>query len=176
MGLVREHERLRAGKFARDIAGVAILIAFASLKVSATALHRWYLDQKVFPMKIVRSRRVAPALAVCLLMALSAHAVSSNRENRCGWLQNPTPGNWWLDDKDGSWTLSVMGEPPVPGFDEIPDMSTKGWVVTNAGSHGYGCACVDMEVERGTGKVVRIFAAKPLSLKRCKADRALPAP
>ena len=176
MTLIRDQERLRAGKIARDSAGVAVLIAFVSLKVSAIILPRWYLDRNVSPMKKICSRRVAPALAVCLLMALSAHAVSGTRENRCGWLQNPTPGNWWLDDKDGSWTLSVMGEPPVPGFDEIPDMSTKGWVVTNAGSHGYGCACMEMEVDRGAGTVLRIYSAKPLSLKRCKTDRSLPAP
>ena len=24
-------------------------------------------------------------------------------ETRCGWVVNPTPGNWWLNDRDGSW-------------------------------------------------------------------------
>ncbi|WP_442808865.1 DUF4087 domain-containing protein [Trinickia soli] len=43
------------------------------------------------------------ALFVCISAALlCTHAVASTRENRCGWLQNPTPANWWLDDKDGS--------------------------------------------------------------------------
>lgn len=121
--------------------------------------------------------QVVRAFSVCISVAfLYTHAVASTRENRCGWLQNPTPANWWLDDKDGSWTLSVMGERPVPGFDDLPDMTSGEWVVTNAGGHGYGCACIDMDVDESTGKVVRLYSAKVLSLKRCKTDRSLPPP
>jgi hypothetical protein len=121
--------------------------------------------------------QVGRALFVFISAALLyTHAVASSRENRCGWLQNPTPANWWLDDKDGSWTLSVMGGRPVPGFDDLPDMTSGDWVVTNAGGHGYGCACIDMDVDKGTGKVVRLHSAKVLPLRRCKADRSLPPP
>ena len=31
-------------------------------------------------------------------------------ERRCGWLANPTPGNWWLIDADRTWTLSSQGD------------------------------------------------------------------
>ncbi|HVW51931.1 MAG TPA: DUF4087 domain-containing protein [Trinickia sp.] len=116
------------------------------------------------------------AFTACLAVALCSHAAAGTREKRCGWLQNPTPANWWLDDKDGSWTLSVMGERPVPGFDNLPDLTSRDWVVINAGEHGYGCACIDMDVDKGTGKVVRLYSAKALPLKRCKADRSLPPP
>lgn len=121
--------------------------------------------------------QVVRAFFVCISAALlCSHAAATTREKRCGWLQNPTPANWWLDDKDGSWTLSVMGERPVPGFDNLPDMSSGDWVVTNAGGHGYGCACIDMDVDKGAGTVVRLYSAKVLPLKRCKADRSLPLP
>ncbi|WP_421029727.1 DUF4087 domain-containing protein [Paraburkholderia kururiensis] len=122
------------------------------------------------------SRVVCPFFVCILAASFCTCSVAGIRENRCGWLQNPTPANWWLDDKDGSWTLSVMGGRPVPGFDDLPDTTTHDWVVTNAGGHGHGCACIDMEVGKGTGDVVRIYSAKALPLKRCKADRSLPRP
>ncbi len=111
-----------------------------------------------------------------VFVALTSATSAAAAEKRCGWLENPTPANWWLVDKDNSWTLSTQGSPPVPGLDEMPDMSTRGWVVTNAGMHGYGCACLDLEIDPRTREVTRIVAARPLPLKRCKADRALPAP
>ena len=83
----------------------------------------------------------------------AATQVSAAPEKRCGWLENPSPANWWLNDKDGTWTLLTMGNEPVPGLDKMPDMSTKGWVVTNAGGHGYGCACLDLEIDPRTREV-----------------------
>ncbi|WP_105507794.1 DUF4087 domain-containing protein [Paraburkholderia sp. BL21I4N1] len=122
-------------------------------------------------------RHLVRAFLVCISIASwGTHAAAGTRENRCGWLQNPTPANWWLDDKDGSWTLSVMGDRPVPGLDDLPDMTSGDWVVTNAGGHGYGCACIDMDVDRGARKVIRLYSAKVLPLKRCKTDRSLPSP
>jgi hypothetical protein len=126
-------------------------------------------------MKITRTRFAMWVFGAALASTVATHATAAP-EKRCGWLENPTPANWWLDDKDGSWTLSTMGNEPVPGLDAMPDMSTKGWVVTNAGGHGYGCACLDLEIDPRTHEVTRIVAARPLPLKRCKADRALRAP
>jgi len=121
--------------------------------------------------------QVLRAFFVCVAVAsLGTQALAGTRGNRCGWLHNPTPGNWWLDDKDRSWALSIMGERPAPGFDDLPDMSSNEWVVTNAGGHGYGCACIDMEVDKGTGTVLRLYSAKVLPLERCKTDRSLPPP
>lgn len=119
---------------------------------------------------------VRASFVYILITSFGTHAVAGTRGSRCGWLQNPTPANWWLDDKDGSWTLSVMGDSPVPGFDDLPDMTSGDWVVTNAGGHGYGCACIDMDVDKGTGKALRLYSAKLLPLKRCKTDRSLPPP
>ncbi|WP_082991665.1 DUF4087 domain-containing protein [Paraburkholderia tropica] len=125
----------------------------------------------------MRLSQVVRALSVFALVGLlCSHTDASTRENRCGWLQNPTPANWWLDDKDGTWTLSSMGDSPVPGFDDLPDMHSHEWVVTNAGEHGYGCACIDMDVDKRAHKVVRVNSGKVLPLRRCKADRSLPRP
>ncbi|WP_244122919.1 DUF4087 domain-containing protein [Burkholderia gladioli] len=125
---------------------------------------------------VMNCRHLLRAFLVCLSIALlNSHAFAQTRENRCGWLHNPTPANWWLDDKNGSWTLSTMGDKPVPGFDNLPDMTSRDWVVTNAGGHGYGCACIDMDTDKGSSTVTRVHSAKVLPLKRCKADRSLPA-
>ncbi|WP_438820295.1 DUF4087 domain-containing protein [Burkholderia lata] len=104
-----------------------------------------------------------------------------------------TPGTgsssptWWKPISESLFVLSdyandfvfsstSFNRSTVPGLDEMPDMSTKGWVVTNAGGHGYGCACLDLEIDPRVREVVRIVAARPLPLKRCKADRTLRAP
>jgi hypothetical protein len=46
-----------------------------------------------------------------LISGLSIFALPANAaETRCGWLQNPTPANWWLTDRDGTWTISAQGD------------------------------------------------------------------
>src|SRR5262245_20967552 len=30
-------------------------------------------------------------------------------ERRCGWVDNPTPSNWWLVDRDGEWEIGLQG-------------------------------------------------------------------
>lgn len=96
-------------------------------------------------------------------------------ERRCGWIVNPTPANWWLDDRDGPWVISVQGGYQAGGV-ELPDFSEHDWVVTNAGGHGYGCACLIATFDRRHKRVVNISAVKQRSLTQCKADRALKAP
>lgn len=118
--------------------------------------------------------RVGLVLGVAMLVLGGALPAEAKPERRCGWLVNPTPANWWLRDRDGEWVLSVQGRDPVAGMDEVPDMSTRGWVETN-GHYGYGCACLTLETAPGQ-RVVRVLAAEALPLSRCRADRALPPP
>src|SRR3954469_4812488 len=105
--------------------------------------------------------------------SVPAAALVTNR--RCGWLSNPTPGNWWLFDGHGEWILSTQGGPQAQGFDDMPDMSTAGWVETN-GHYGYGCACMTISFDPATRRVTRVANAKPKPLKQCRADKALPKP
>lgn len=106
--------------------------------------------------------------------ALSQSAAGKG-ERRCGWLSNPTPGNWWLTDRDGEWVLATQGGEQAPGMDEMPDMSIAGWVETN-GNYGYGCACVTIAHDPGTKRVTRIANAEPKPLEQCSADGKLPRP
>jgi hypothetical protein len=94
---------------------------------------------------------------------------------RCGWLSNPTPGNWWLDDRDGQWILATQGGESAPGMDDMPDMSTAGWVETN-GHYGYGCACMTIADDPATKRVTQVSGAAPRPLKQCRADKALKRP
>lgn len=106
--------------------------------------------------------------------APAAVAASAKGVRRCGWLSNPTPANWWLTDAEDRWILATQGADQAPGMDEMPDMSTAGWVETN-GSYGYGCACMTITAD-AEGKVTRIADASPKPLKQCRADRKLPKP
>lgn len=97
------------------------------------------------------------------------------RERRCGWLHNPTPGNWWLVDRDGEWLLGAQGGYQAPGMENIPDMSTAGWESTN-GNYGHGCACLAVTVDRDSRRVLQLAGAEPKPLDQCRADTALPLP
>ena len=94
---------------------------------------------------------------------------------RCGWLENPTPANWSLVDREGEWLIGVQGGYQAPGMDNMPDMSTRGWVKTNV-HYGYGCACMSVTINRRDQTVTQIFSARPVPLRQCRADRKLPKP
>ncbi len=121
-------------------------------------------------------KRLLAAIALAGLMGgMAVAAPRATPERRCGWIANPTPANWWLTDRDGEWTISMQGGYQATGVD-LPDFSTPDWVVTNAGDHGYGCACLTAIFDRKRMRVVRITAAKQRTLAQCKADKGLKAP
>jgi hypothetical protein len=120
------------------------------------------------------SNAAAAAPAPAAVPARAAAATPAKGVRRCGWLSNPTPANWWLTDSEGQWILATQGADQAPGMDEMPDMSTAGWVETN-GHYGYGCACMTITAD-AEGKVTRIADAQPKPLKQCRADKKLPKP
>jgi hypothetical protein len=116
------------------------------------------------------------SLLFCLSLATlfvgfapSSHAA----ERRCGWLQNPTPANWWLVDRDGRWTISLQGGYSAEGMDSMPDLSQAEYVRTNV-NYGYTCACLDVTVNRKNKRITRIYGGKRLPLSTCRQDPALP--
>ncbi len=118
---------------------------------------------------------LAAALAVSALACLvTGTAVAGERtEKRCGYLSNPTPANWWLTDRDGECTIGVQGGYQAEGLDVLPqDFYKQGWVRTN-GYYGYRCACLTVTTDREDMRITQIFSGEPLSMKRCKADKAL---
>jgi hypothetical protein len=113
--------------------------------------------------------------ALLLSILAAVQAPQSRPETRCGWLANPTPANYWLTDRDGEWMIMVQGGYQADGWDEMPDMTTAGWVETN-GHYGYGCACMRVIVDRASGRVTRLFSARPVALRQCQADPRLRRP
>jgi hypothetical protein len=115
--------------------------------------------------------------AAAVLLATLVDATGAvAAERRCGWLMNPTPGNWWLTDRDGTWTLMTQGmEPSDDVMLNLPDFDEDEYVASN-GNYGYGCACLTVDVDRAEARIVRTYAGDILPLRRCEADKSLPSP
>lgn len=117
--------------------------------------------------------RICSTLAALAFLALPA--VAQAAENRCGWIQNPTPGNWWLDDAEDTWTIRTQGSEDEPeGMDLIPDISERDYVRTN-GNYGYACACMKVDTD-DDGQITQIYSFKQLKLAQCRNDKALKFP
>lgn len=127
---------------------------------------------------MVRSARLMLVFAPLLAFGsapLTAAPVAKG-VTRCGWMANPTPGNWWLTDRDATWTVGMQGGYQAPGMDKIPDLTTSQWIKTN-GYYGYGCGCITGTFS-GSGdsaKVTRILSYKRKPLSVCQSDKSLPA-
>ena len=93
-------------------------------------------------------------------------------ETRCGWFSNPTPANIWLYDRDGEWTIGVQGGYQVEEDWDWPDFKPRQWVKTN-GNYGYGCACLQVRVDKQTHRVLEIKSARARPLSSCSRDRSL---
>ncbi|WP_242112382.1 DUF4087 domain-containing protein [Luteimonas aquatica] len=102
----------------------------------------------------------------------SAAAPRSGGEQRCGWFDNPSPGNASLHDKEGEWTIAVQGGHQAKG-DWPPKYRQGQWQRTNAGGHGYGCACLTVRVDAEEKNVLEIFSSRAQPLSVCRKDRAL---
>ncbi len=94
---------------------------------------------------------------------------------RCGWFENPTPGNAWLQDRDGLWIVGTQGGHQATG--DWPSFSDQSqWVVTNAGDYGYGCACLRFTTPPHSQFVTKILSAYPRPLAACRQDPHLSHP
>lgn len=98
----------------------------------------------------------------------------SKIENRCGWYENPTPGNHWLTDKDGEWLIGAQGGFQADG-DYPPEFSDDQWVKTNV-NYGYGCACLRVETNKKEMRITKVVSATAKPLSACRNDKALKEP
>ena len=109
-------------------------------------------------------------LFLALLIALCA-AIPGSRtvEKRCGWIDNPTPANWWIVDRDGTWTFMMQGSYEATGIDHIPSPLPGEYVETNV-HYGYYCGCMDVVVDPETLYIHHIYGGEALPLETCDAD------
>lgn len=108
-----------------------------------------------------------------LLSILSTTSIAA--EYRCGWLDNPTPANWWLDDREGSWTIAMQGGYSVSekSMDNLPELKDDEYVKTN-GLYGYACACMSVSIDKKNKRITKIHSkGTQLLLKKCLEDRHL---
>ncbi len=110
-------------------------------------------------------------LAAAALAAPAGRAGAAFKaETRCGWFDNPTPGNASLHDREDEWIIGVQGGHQAEG--DWPEFGPRQWVETNV-HYGYGCACLSVEVDRESGRVLKINSARARPLSACRRDRAL---
>ena len=110
------------------------------------------------------------------ITTLLATTIASAAENRCGWIVNPTPGNYWLDDREGSWIIMTQGsDVEARGSEKMPDFSTREFVKTN-GNYGYACTCMSVDVNRPEKRITQIYSVKQLAIAKCRNDKTLPKP
>jgi hypothetical protein len=112
-------------------------------------------------------------MILALGLVLVATAPSYALETRCGWLDNPTPANWWLTDRDSRWTISVQGGYHAKGMDNISEIAPQDYVKTN-GYYGYSCACLKVTTHKKLSRIQEIRSFKSLPLQQCRQDPALP--
>ena len=112
-------------------------------------------------------------LALARRPAAPSTAENPQFETRCGWLSNPTPGNVWLNDRDGEWIIGIQGGYQTENDWDWPDFKKGQWIRTNAGSYGYGCACLQVRVDRATNHVLEIKGARPRPLVACRKEPSL---
>lgn len=93
-------------------------------------------------------------------------------ETRCGWFSNPTPANIWLYDRHGEWTIGVQGGYQIEEEWPWPDFKPGQWVKTNV-NYGYGCACLQLRVNKENYRVLEIRSATAKPLAACRRDPAL---
>ena len=124
------------------------------------------------PMKPILSYLILFSLLIS--SGVIAREVKPNTASiRCGWFDNPTPGNAWLMDRDGEWVIGIQGGYQAEG--EWPTFTNSQWIKTNGG-YGYGCACLKVIADQKTREVSRIISTRAVPLSQCRRDRALKEP
>lgn len=109
---------------------------------------------------------------VALALAL-ANAASAETELRCGWLDNPTPANWWLVDADGEWTISIQGQGEFSNFFDVAPTGPYEREGLHP-SYGWSCACIEGVFDPETRRLTQTLAVRNLPLSQCREDPALP--
>ena len=117
------------------------------------------------------------AAAAALILGLGAGIAAAQQpgtEQRCGWFDNPSPGNAWLHDRDGRWTVAIQGDHQAKG-DWPPVYKPGEWRRSGGYSYGYGCACLTVKVDAEEKNILEIVSSKGRPLSVCRKDKALSA-
>lgn len=111
-------------------------------------------------------------LLLVSLSLLSMNAFAAT-QNRCGYIENPTPGNYSLLDSAGEWMISVQGGHQADGDVAAPQTAKDPEYVLTNGNYGYWCGCVTATVDVKEKKVLKIKSSRMLPLNTCLRDKKL---
>ena len=89
---------------------------------------------------------------------------------RCGWWDNPTPGNVTFTDRDGDWTVALQAAYEAAG--DGPQFA-RDQEAPRGASHTHGCVCMQARVDRASMFVYSFTDMQPQPLKSCRADPKL---
>lgn len=117
-----------------------------------------------------RSRALAAAVAASMIAV--APMLGRAASLRCGWLDNPSPGNASLFDRDGEWTIAVQGGHQADG-DWPPAFGAGEWIRLGPGDYGYGCACLSVDVDASEKTILNVTSGKARPLSVCRKDSAI---
>jgi len=125
------------------------------------------------------AKKAASAAVVVAVLAATAHAQPDGSPDakireRCGWFDNPSPGNATLSDRDGEWTVAMQGAASAEG--DWPMFKRGQWVHTGHSSQGYGCACLKVRETEDEQRITHILGARAKALSACRRDKALTEP
>lgn len=123
------------------------------------------------PRERARFRCAAMLLAASGAATALASSPPPDAVTRCGWFDNPTPGNATLTDRDGEWTVGQQGGHQAVG--DWPKFKAGQWVRTGAGSAGYGCVCLKVKADAALQAISVIVSSRTQSLGVCRKDKAL---
>ena len=109
-------------------------------------------------------------------------AAAGRTEKRCGWLDNPSPGNASLIDQSGEWIITMQGmfgaRGDLPSFDDLTNDAM--FVPSGVAGYGYGCACLDVKTLKGDdvreNRIVQIIGGAVYPLAECRKNRKLKEP
>ncbi|WP_022953721.1 DUF4087 domain-containing protein [Leucothrix mucor] len=124
-------------------------------------------------MPVNAKRWTTPLVATLFISSLSMTVMAS--EYRCGWLENPTADNFWLNDKDGNWTITSQDGYSVgaDSIDKLPEVNDDEYVKTN-GYYGYSCGCLSVTTDQNLKRIISVDTkGKQELLKTCLENRDL---
>jgi hypothetical protein len=124
--------------------------------------------------ELMRPLQLVWFLMACWWAVTAGAAVGpASPQLRCGWFENPTPGNAWLIDREGEWVVSLQGWHQAVG--DWPTFKSWRWVRTN-GNYGYGCTCMRVLIDPNSFTITKILSSSSRSLATCRRDGALKEP
>jgi hypothetical protein len=142
---------------------LAALIATSSHAAQTTVEARKAADAASAPY-------IAPGAVEGGLVPNLDVATLSKPTRLCGWWDNGSPGNVWLNDRGGQWTIAIQGTYEARG--DWPAFK-PGQQVPLYDPHGYGCACITARVDRASRFVYSFTDAQALAPKVCRGNPGL---